>query len=451
VSEQTELTRGTVENRSFSERQYIPAPAGVLLSRSIGRIENPYELERYAGRWEQTAVVRRMFRQVTPLGGICNQWVNAVSKIDLVVKPGDPNDETSGRMADDARRFVRNLDDLQLVAEKMLMSKYYGYYPIEPVYGVCPVTDLLGPTKLFTLPPWHVSFDPAGKAFYGKYEGQPGTDAIPDGKLIVARFGSNHTPYGESVLMPDCLMSIWRIHVLTKLGLQAMEVLNRPIPWVKYPAEWEEDDIDELEERMIAKYKFCIMTPWSGRDVEVEFPTGAITASGGVGRSEFDRVNDEIRYLYIRIVGTPQTQNEQNASRGLETTRREIAQDQTPTGAQMRDRWLTRGILDPIGYLNWPNQPRKLWPVFDSDASEVANQGINGAQAQQLINALSMLALRQMTPTAAIEAICAIGVPRPKAVVMVQSTVDERDTLQAPVQVLKAQPAPSNDEEQEAA
>lgn len=450
MPDEQEVSRDQVERGAHSKRVYGPAAAWPTFTR-FGSIENPDPVMRSRGTWRSLPFIRMLFDQEPILGAIVDQWVAQVNAIDLVFKPGDPNSDISVQMAKDAMRSWKEIEDSPIILDKLLYCRGYGYTPIEKVFGQFQTTGLLGAIALHDVPPWHVTWGPDDTPYFTRggaggfgVLGEP----IPPGKMMFSRWGSRYTAAGESVVM-ECYPSLWRMRVVRKLGLQALEILNRPIPWVKYPTGWDDDEIDKLEQQMTEKYKFCVMTPANVMDVEVDWPTLNVAASGGAGRSEMDVINAEVRTLYIKWLGTPQTQNEQNASRGLESVRKEIRDDKTPPASQLRDGWIQRGWLNDLGSLNWTSQPRQIWPICESDTTEVAQIGMTGPQMMQVVDILSRLAMQQMTQTAALEALTLAGAPRPRASLMVQSTVDERAALRPPPP--PARPAQSGQQEQEAA
>jgi hypothetical protein len=435
AEEQQPITRDDVAGEKYSSRltRYVGG-APYLVSR-FGRIENPDPIMQQLrmGTWYSLVFIRQMLLDEAILGGIIDQWVSAVNATDITFEAGDSNSEISKQMALDATRFWNDVPDTPLILAKQLYCRAFGYYPIDKVYGQHEATGLLGAVGLYDMPPWHVDFDIDGNEIYAPFGGGVLAGVrIPTGKLMIARWGSNYTPRGESDAVP-LFPNVWRMKTVRKLGLQALEILNRPIPWVKYPEGWDEAQVDELEADMIAKYKFAVLTPSAeATDVEVDFPMNAVAASGAAGRSELEVVASEVRTIYIKWLGAPQSQNEQNGSMAKEVVRKEIADDKTPPAVQLRDKWIQKGWLDDLGYLNWPNQPRQLWPICRSDSGD--QSGIDGNTAEQVWRVLARLALQQITRVAATESLVLMGVRRAKALLMVQSTVDESGQLQVTAQ-----------------
>jgi hypothetical protein len=135
-----------------------------------------------------------------------------------------------------------------------------------------------------------------------------------------------------------------------------------------------------------------------------------------------------VMWIYIRLLGTPQTMDQTTGSRGLESVRDDIADAKTPAASDALDECLTEGWANDVCAVNWPNEPSALWPLFKSDTSEI-EQGLNGIQAQSAERVTLRLAARQITQVTGEELLSALGIPRARAARIIKSVVEERDDL----------------------
>ena len=408
-----------------------------------GRVENPDEVIKQFGSWEGLAFYARMLRQFPFLYGICAKSVAAVTAIDRDIKPGDPNNELSVQMAADARRLWSRVRGKETILQHLLWGKYYGFSAVEKVWSKDAHTQLLAPLDLYDLPQWLFKFGPNGETFVLSAKDQSQGEFVPDAdaRFLFFRWGSRYTPYGSGVLQYAYLPT-WYIQQVLRFGLQAIERFGRPIPWVRYWRGIDPDDKNDIEKSLAAQFKNYVMTPQDTNLTELEFPAQSVTAAGAAGRAEIEFIRFMQGWAVNAMNLAPMAQQDRSGGAyAAEQVRENIAQDQTPPASQALDATLTEGWLDPVSEQNWRTQPRALWPYFDSDTSEVAQMGLNGAQVSAVVVIGEKLSTNTITATYAEEALAATGIPRVRAAKMVASMVAERDTLAKPV-VPVAAPSP---------
>lgn len=396
-----------------------------------GRVENPDEVLKQFGGWEGLSFYARMLRQFPFLVGICMQSIAATNSIDRAIKPGVPGNKTSEQMAMDGRRLYERIAGRETINEHFLWGKYYGFTPVEKVWTKDSHTGLLAPTKLFDLDPWNVKFGPNNETYVltGKqpYKGELVTEPR---KFMFFRWGSRQTGYGRGMLR-FAYMPTWYIQQVLRIGVQAIERFGRPIPWVRYWRNLDPAEKSALQSSLASQFKYYVMTPSDDPKTDLQFPAINITANGMAGKAEQDFCRYMEGWCYIALNLTQQTQDKTGGSRALESTRREIQMDQTPPASQALDRVWTEQWLDEIGEVNWPSQPRELWPRFSSDMDD--SDYVDGATLAEAGRILGSLARQEMTSKVAEELLVRGGFARHKAKEMVESTIEERGTLKAPV------------------
>lgn len=413
----------------------IVAPSSVF----FGRLENRDEVLKQFGTWEGLAFYERMFRQFPTLFGVCSLWADHTNAIDRAIKPGDPNDETSKQMAADMRRLYRKIRDVHILNKKMLMGRFFGFAATGKAdWRKDDETGLLAPAILYDIPQKYIKFGPDWEE-YVLTELNPYGYPIPPRTVFYYRWGSTFTPYGEGDLK-YCYLPTWYIQNARQFGMQALEILGRPIPWVEVPDTIIGEEYDKLEKGIKAQYKYYVMTRTTSPRMTVTFPSQNVLANGQAGGSELEYIRYHYGEIYICILGTQMTQDKTGGSRALESTRMDVISDKTPPGSQALDQAWTLGWANDIGEVNWPNQPRQLWPLFDSDTSQV-NQSAGDAKTMSAAqDVMIKFAANQITQAAALRLLMLAGIPESWANDMVNSTEEEADSL-APVQQQTPTPA----------
>lgn len=386
LRETASLTPAAVTAPAMTERR---ATLGLLESATVsdGRIENPDAVLKSFGSWEGLAFYARMARQYPFLVGICMQWISRINAIDRAVKPGDANDPTSVEMARDVRKLYARIRGKEILNQKFLWGRYYGIAPAEQVWSKDDRTGLLAPLDIYDLPPWAFKFGPDGEVYLltAKSPTKGELQADADRKFLFFRWGSLYTPYGEGDFRYAYLPT-WYIQQVLRFGLQAIERYGRPIPWYRYWRNRPTEEVTAIKASLKAQFGFYAATPQEAQQESLEFPALSVVANGTAGRAEIEFVRFMEGWCYVALLGTQQTQDKVGGSRALEDTRREISNDQTPPGSQALDALWTKWA-DQIGEVNWPNQPRELWPVFESD-DDSDNTNINLSAVTDLGRAL---------------------------------------------------------------
>lgn len=428
--------------RPMEKRYFTPSKSDYLASMD-GMIENPDEVLSSFGTWDGIGFYDRMLRQFTTLYAACQQRIDRVPERKIVA--GDPSNEASLAMARDAQRIWQLLPNRELIQRKLLHGMFYGFAAAEKVYGRDPGTGLLGPIKLYDQPSRNFKFDEEGNAdFLGRLSLTHGETVSPS-QMMFFRWGSSWTPYGEGELK-FVYVATWMIQTILDFGLQALEELGRPLPVYHVPSGMDPEERNELENAVSKNHKFYVMVPTSDQKVSVEFPGISVTAGGAAGRAEFEAVRYLDGWIQRAILGTQQTQDRSGGSRALEEVRTSIVDDKTRQASDTLDACLTEQWLNDFGSLNWPNQPREMWPVFATDAEAGQTQSLNGIQASTAANLLLRLTAKHITASAAEQLITALGVTKTQANEMVSSTIDAADELVvAPEMMGAAQPNEGND------
>lgn len=437
------LTPSAVTSTQSTERQYTSA----RISPSViydGRVENPDEVLKQFGSWEGLSFYARMLRQFPFLVGICMQWIAGINAIDRTIKAGEPGNKVSEDMARDARALYARVDGKEILNQHLLWGRFYGFSAVEKVWTKDAATGLLAPTKLFDLDPWLFKFGPNGEPYVlTAKDPQKGELADDPRKFMFFRWGSKHTSYGKGDLK-FAYMPTWYIQQVLRFGVQAIERFGRPIPWLKYWRGMDPSEVETQKASLAAQFKNFVVTPTDEAKTTLEFPAMNITANGMAGKPELDFCRFMEGWCYIALISTQQTQDKTGGSRALESTRREIQMDQTPPGSQALDSVWTSQWLDEIGEVNWPNQPRSLWPRFDSDVD--SSDYIDGSTVLALTGVITQLARNEIPQKVALETLVRGGYPRLKAIEMVEATVKERDSLASPAPPPMAAPPQTEDE-----
>lgn len=380
-----------------------------------------------------------MMRQFGFLGGPINQRIDPVVALERQIVAGDPDNAVSVQMMKDARRWWADVRDKELILRKLLMGQFIGFGPVEKVFGVHGSTGLIAPTELYDLPAQNVRFDVDEKPLLRTETNWRGIP-VPDRKLLMFRWGSNWTPYGEGELQ-DVYMATWYMQTILDFGMEALEQLGRPIPLALIPRNYKKEERDDFIKDVEGQYRFFLTAKTDESKPSLEFAGQSAAAGGNAGRSE----NEWLRYIenwvYVRLLNTAQTQDRGGSGNGkLEEQRSNIKSDKTTLASSALDQCLT-ALLEDVGELNWANQPRELWPRFKSNVEDVKQGGLTGVQLQQVNNAMLQLAARQITATVAEKICVSAGMPRSEAAEMVASTLKERDQLVTTISTAAAAPA----------
>jgi hypothetical protein len=392
-----------------------------------GRLQHPDPVLRQFGQHYGVAFYRLMLQQNLSLSADCEQWEDRINSIDLRIRPGDDS-SMAETLAKDARAAFRKLNDVHIINTWIIRCKWYGVSSIGKAgWRKDPETGLLAPFDLYNIDPWRWKFGPNFEPYLltqkNLYAGEP----IPPRSVMFARWGSNFTAYGESVLR-DVYLSCWYVQTVTELLMHSIEVLGRPIPWIEVGDQLQGDDFDTFEAGIKADYKYYVITRTPNAQTQTTFPNATVLANGGAGASELAFIRYHDGLIQRKIFGTQQTQDKTSGSRAMETVRDAIAEDKTPPAAQMRDQVWTNGYLEDIGLVNYPNQPRQMWPVMDSDV-DTGRERLTGPQIIAMLSVSDKLRMNQVTREWAVELLVRSEFDRTKAEMMVDSMLDPKSGL----------------------
>ena len=363
-----------------------------------------------------------MERQFPTYAGVCNLWADKVCANDLAIKPGDPDSGRSREMADLQRKQYRKLADKHIINKKAVKGRFFGFAATGKAgWARDEETGLLAPHDLYDIPQKYIDFKEDGTAL-AKTERNLQGIPIPDDAVMFFRWGSRFTPWGE----PDaqfCYLPLWYIQQCRQFGMQGLEILSRPIPWVEIPDTVVGEDYDVLEAGLKAQYKFYVITRTASNRTTVTFPSSNILANGAAGKSELDYQRYFYGEVYIYILGVQMTQDKTGGSRALEDTRISVVEDKTPPGVQALAQMWQKGYSDHIWRVNAPNEPQPLYPVWEPAISA------SFADAQllaQIVNIATSLSAGSITAKAASRLMQMAGAPEEWVADIVQSTEDAR-------------------------
>lgn len=409
-----------------------------------GRVTNP-DMTLRSHSWDGICLYDRMERQFPTYAGVCNLWADKVCANDLAIKPGDPDVGRSREMADFTRKLYRKLADKHIVNKKAAKGRFYGFAATGKAgWKVDAETGLNAPHDLYDIPQKYIDFKEDGTAL-AKSERNPTGVPIPDDAVMFLRWGSRFTPWGEADAQ-FCYLPLWYVQQCRQFGMQGLEILGRPIPWVEIPDTVQGEEYDTLEAGLKAQYKYYVITRTSSNRTTVTFPSMNILANGNAGRSEMEYVRYFYGEVYIYILGVQMTQDKTGGSRALEDTRVSVIEDKTPPGVQALAQMWQRGYSDHIWTVNAPNEPRELYPVWEPAVSA------SFADAQLLAQVVTIakdLAAGLIPSKGAARMLQAAGLPDEWVSDMIEATEDERESLEARHAAKKPAFPPNADPEEE--
>ena len=412
----------TVEIRTASVA--MVAPAAIW----NGRLAHPSDVIRQRAGWRRTKFYRVMLEQNLRLSSDCAQWEDRVNANDLLIRPGDPDEEISRQMARDAKSYVERLPNIHAINTWMVRPRWYGFTS----FGVAgwrkdDATGLLLPFDIYNIDPWLWEFGPNFEPYLITQNGFVSSRFDASGRpweesVFFCRWGSNYTGYGQSDL-DDVYLDCWTIEKVTEILLESIQRLSQPIVWIEVGSAFEgkeEKEFDEFEagvKRQYGEHYVILKTPDAPNNVTI--PNLNVLANSAVGGSELGYLRYLDGRIQSRIHGTQQTQDQTSGSRSLETERLGVAGDKTPPGLQVRDQGWNLGVLARIGAVNYPNQPRQLWPVADCAAADA--ERLTGPQIIALRAVEEDIRLNNTTPEWAMATLELAGFRSRRAEKMVES------------------------------
>ena len=429
------LTRDVVTTPLFARRQFSLVQLTTQLVTG-GYVANPDEIIRKFGGYDGIGIYLQMLIQFPFLASPVAQRIDPIVAAERQIVAGDPSSEVSLRMAADLRRVFDDLKNKEVIQKKALMGQFLGIGPIEKVWGIHKATGLLAPIGengngegLVDVPVRNVKFGPRGEELIvspRNYTGIP----VPARKLMIFRWGSLSTPYGEGEFK-GIYLATWYMQIIIDYGMKALELLGRPIPVVHIPRNSPNpDEVDEIEKSIASQFDFYITLPTDEPKASVDMAGGNVAASGTAGRAEQEWCRYIENWIWNALINTSQTQDRGGAGNGkLEEQRAPLKFDKVAAGSDALDAWWTDGFANDISEVNWSNQPRELWPRFKSDITEVTQNGLSAGQVEQADLQLRRLAANQITTEQAEELLAGIGIPRSRVLRMVRATITQRAKL----------------------
>jgi hypothetical protein len=411
VAAKTEGTQNFGSDRTVAIK--IVAPHRVLFD---GRIANPDQVLQKHG-WNGVAFYSDLERAHPVYAGVCNLWADKVCANNLAIKPGDPDDGYSRWMADATKANYLRLPDRHIIDKKAVKGRFIGFSATGKAgWEVDEETGLLVPRDLYDIPQKYLDFKADGTPLV-KVEGRADGLPIPQDSVMFFHWGSRFTPWGEADAQ-FCYLPLYYAQTARQLGMNALELLGRPIPWIEIPDDIQGEQYETLETGLKAQYKYYVITRTTAGRTTVSFPTNNVLASGAAGKSELEYVRYYYGEVYIFVLGVQMTQDKTGGSRALEDSRIEVIADKTPAGLQALGAMWKEGYSDHIWRLNSPKTPRGLWPKWEA---EIQADPLDAGQQQQAMTALLNYGLDQITDVVAIRSLQSVGVPRDWAEEMVES------------------------------
>ncbi|HXG58123.1 MAG TPA: DUF935 family protein [Thermoanaerobaculia bacterium] len=352
---------------------------------------------------------------------------------EITIKPAKAASADDQPRADDAAERMKKawarVRNAAVVLQSLLMGEYYGFARAEMVARFDEVVKEWIP-DLYDVDQEAWLFHDDGRSFVITTQNPQGIE-VDDAKFVHFQSGSADTKYGYG-RFAYLYTVVWKIQQLEDYALQAIEDFGRPLPIVHIPRGWDEPEKAAFEAALDKTLRNYLSAPTNDLKASVDMPTGSMSSSGAAGRQEFEAIGRYETWIQVLLLGAPQTGNKSLGTGKLEETRRAVWDDKTPLHLSALDNCLNGSWRDTYCRWNLADLPVELWPRFESDSTSVSD-GLTGIQAQTATDVLVKLGAQQITATAAVELLSALGLPRARAVAMVESTVKERESLRTVV------------------
>jgi hypothetical protein len=389
-------------------------------------------LQKFAASRDGICLYDKIIQQFAFVGGYMAQWIDRVLVTDRAIKPAKANNDADQQLADEAAvratKAWSRVRNRLIVLQKLLTSRFYGFARAEKVWRFDPVVNEWI-QDLYDVPQKAWGFDDAGNDYLFTTSNFAGTKVDPE-KFIHMQWGSADTKYGSGSLS-EIYLALWFIQQIQEFGLSAVEDFSKLIAIVHIPRSYEKKERADAIAAAKDQYRYVVTAPTDDEHMSIELPSAQVTANGTAGRQEYEVIRFYERWIQIRMLGAPQTQDKGGSGNGkLDEIRSDIWNDKTPHGSQSLDQVLTEQWLEPYCSMNIADLRLDLRPRFESDTTEIIS-GLNGAQAQTYLNICMALAANQITTTAAEEGFASLGIPRPRAAAIATSIIKERGSLVA--------------------
>lgn len=348
-------------------------PYGSTVNRIL---RNPDPIIAEVGGWKDCGFYEDMLLRHPWLAGIVDQRVEKANKPRLIV-PGDPSDDRSVAMADDARRkWKRVQSSATSLAAGLRNGRFIGPGGLEKVF-TRDADGLVYPVRLINRPPRNIRFRDDGTALWLSNRAPFGGEEIPFRKMMFIRGGSLNTPYPE-VELAAVYPATYLIERAVELLFDGVEEFGRPIPKVYMPRAkealtWEEREAIRAYARAI--HRRFIELPTDASKADIDVGDAPLAASGQVGRPETAIIEMMITWCYIRILRITQTLNKTGGSRALEEVRYDITDDASRPDCALIDDSLNAlavpgdeytGWMTDFNDFNFPNAPEEMLPRFET-------------------------------------------------------------------------------------
>jgi hypothetical protein len=309
--------------------------------------------------------------------GILDQKIERANKERIIV-PGDPSDERSTAIADEARRLWRKVADRPVVLSRWLRNAdFVGYGGVEKIFTRDASTGLVYVHRLIDRKCENIKFRDDGTALWVPgYSLTP--EVIPQRKMMFLRTGSVNTPYGDGngrYIYP----ATYLIEKTFELMLDSIEEFGRPIPVVYMPRAAEvlkATERAEIRAYAAAVHSRFLEVPTNEATARIDMGgSGNIAASGAIGRPEMMVIEALVTWIYVRMIRVAQTMNKTGGSRALEDTRYDITDDASRPLCVQLDSGLNAHSVPGDDYTGWmadfndfnfPNEPEEILPRFET-------------------------------------------------------------------------------------
>jgi hypothetical protein len=398
----------------------------------------------------------KIIQQFAFVGGYMAQWIDRVLVTDRCIKPACVDDPSlteeqraaqqaiADRAAARASRAWKRVRNASIVLQKLLTARFFGFARAEKVWRLDPIVKEWIP-ELYDVPQRAWGFDDDGNDFLFTTTDYIGKK-VDSSKFIHLQWGSADTKYGAGILS-EIYLALWFIQQIQEFGLAAVEDYSKLIAIVHIPRSFEKKERTDAIAAAKDQYRYVVTSPTDAETMSIELPSQNVTANGTAGRQEYEVIRFYERWIQIRMLGAPQTQDKGGSGNGkLDEIRSDIWDDKTPYGSQAIDQVLTEQWLYDYMAMNLADVPVELWPRFESDPE--IDQALSAGQVTAVVDICTKLVAQQITAEVAIELIAGVGVPRQRAKSMVEGTMKQLANLKpvAPAPIA-APPMPPQDKQ----
>lgn len=370
-----ELAQGYRGYTQLSIPRYFPNPDEVLIQ--------------HGGPTEGLAFYRRIRRQVPFVSGLFKIRIDAAMSCPHQWVAGDPDDGQSRLVRDVTADAWANMPDRESACRKLMFCIADGVSFGETVWSayeakIVSTTTATSSTSGTTAPLKVTQtelilvpriIDRRPENFYFDKEGNVWFHPLTTGELlmldplqyIVGRYGSAELwGYGE---MPEAYADIWKMDVIDKMALRALEKQGYPMMRVLVPESWDADQVNAVRLSIAETYPNFVVIPF-GDQYEESFPD-ANTSPTYLGKDQIDRQSSLRDTVSIDILGVAFS-NTQVGSLARDQVRNELRFEKTPTDAMSLDQIATSwGSM--LAEVNYPSVPVRARARHVTDAKPTSD------------------------------------------------------------------------------